>query len=182
MDWVSVATTILCPRPILNHYEDHVCAGALGRMIGVYVGRPLEGWTYERIMAELGEITDHVNDRLPWIPRLIVTDDDLAGTFTFLRALPDYGNSRDLTPAQSGQTWLHPVKVYLYYLTWDGEPEVVLARPVKVGMAPWKPPPVWRRACVDGVDQWEPWWKEAYRIVQNTGRGLIIQGTREWPD
>ena len=38
-------------------YLERVYAGVLGKMIGVYLGRPFEGWTYERIMAELGEIT-----------------------------------------------------------------------------------------------------------------------------
>ena len=30
---------------------------------------------------------------LPRNHQLIVTDDDISGTFTFLRAMPDYGNS-----------------------------------------------------------------------------------------
>jgi hypothetical protein len=29
---------------------------------------------------------------------------------------------------------------------------------------------------------WEAGWPEAYRLVQNEGRGLILQGTREWQD
>jgi hypothetical protein len=53
-------------------------------------------------MAELGEIAYYVQERRG-VP-LIVTDDDMSGTFTFLRALPDYGNSRDLTPEQIGRT------------------------------------------------------------------------------
>ncbi len=28
----------------------------LGKLIGVYVGRPFEGWTYQKIMSELGPI------------------------------------------------------------------------------------------------------------------------------
>ena len=67
----------------------------LGKIIGVYLGRPFEGWTYEQIMAELGEIKYYVHEKRG-VP-LIVTDDDISGTFTFLRALPDYGNRRDLT-------------------------------------------------------------------------------------
>ena len=37
-------------------YAERVYAGVLGKIIGVYLGRPFEGWTYERIMAELGEV------------------------------------------------------------------------------------------------------------------------------
>jgi hypothetical protein len=32
------------------------------------------------------------------------------------------------------------------------------------------------------MDLWEMWWPEPYRLIQNEGRGLIMQGTREWKD
>jgi len=101
-------------------YADRVYAGVLGKIIGVYVGRPFEGWTYERIMAELGEIDYYVNDRLPGKPPLVVTDDDITGTFTFLRAMSDYGNSLGLTPAQIGQTWLNYIIEEEAILWWGG--------------------------------------------------------------
>ena len=41
-------------------YEEKVYAGVLGKIIGVYLGRPFEGWTYERIMEELGPINYYV--------------------------------------------------------------------------------------------------------------------------
>jgi len=101
-------------------YAERVYAGVLGKIIGVYVGRPFEGWTYQHIMQELGEIDYYVNDRLPWKPPLVVTDDDITGTFTFLRALPDNGNSLDLTPAQIGQTWLNYIIEERTILWWGG--------------------------------------------------------------
>ena len=55
----------------------------------------------------------------PGVP-LIVTDDDISGTFTFLRALPDYENRRDLTPAQIGQTWLNYIIEQRTILWWGG--------------------------------------------------------------
>ena len=39
-----------------SDYVERVYAGVLGKIIGVYLGRPFEGWTYDRIMQELGEI------------------------------------------------------------------------------------------------------------------------------
>jgi ADP-ribosylglycohydrolase len=90
----------------------------LGKIVGVYLGRPFEGWTYERIMAELGDIYYYVHEKFN--RSLVVTDDDISGTFTFLRALPDYGNSRDLTPAQIGQTWLNYVIEQRTILWWGG--------------------------------------------------------------
>src|SRR5919199_1819599 len=40
---------------IPNDYPERVYAGVLGKIIGVYLGRPFEGWTYERIMAQIGQ-------------------------------------------------------------------------------------------------------------------------------
>ncbi len=99
-------------------YAERVYAGVLGKIIGVYLGRPFEGWTYERIMAELGEVNYYVHERLA--KSLIVTDDDISGTFTFLRALPDHGNARDLTSAQIGQAWLNYIIERRTILWWGG--------------------------------------------------------------
>lgn len=103
---------------ITPDYEERVYAGVLGKIIGVYVGRPFEGWTYERIMEELGEIKYYVHEKLG--KALIVTDDDISGTFTFLRAMPDYGNSKDITPEQIGQTWLNYLIENRTILWWGG--------------------------------------------------------------
>jgi hypothetical protein len=32
------------------------------------------------------------------------------------------------------------------------------------------------------VDRYDARWPEPYRLIQNRGRGLLIQGTREWND
>jgi len=99
-------------------YEERVYAGVLGKIIGVYVGRPFEGWTYEHILSDLGEIKYYVHERLN--KPLIVTDDDISGTFTFLRAMPDYGNTLSLTAAQIGQTWLNYLIEKRTVLWWGG--------------------------------------------------------------
>ena len=109
--------------PIPSDYTERVYAGVLGKIIGVYLGRPFEGWEHDRIISELGEIYYYVNERrdLPLKNNtLVVTDDDISGTFTFLRALPDYGNSLDLTPAQIGQTWLNYIIERRTILWWGG--------------------------------------------------------------
>ncbi len=99
-------------------YTERVYAGVLGKIIGVYLGRPFEGWSYEKIMAELGEITYYVHERLG--TPLLVTDDDISGAFTFFRALADNGYSRNLTPAQIGQTWLNYLIEKRTVLWWGG--------------------------------------------------------------
>ncbi|HLK60019.1 MAG TPA: ADP-ribosylglycohydrolase family protein [Chthonomonadaceae bacterium] len=101
-----------------SDYAERVYAGVLGKIIGVYLGRPFEGWTYDRIMRELGEVNYYVHEKRG-VP-LIVTDDDISGTFTFLRALPDYGNSHDITPEQIGQTWLNYLIEKRTVLWWGG--------------------------------------------------------------
>lgn len=65
--------------------------------------------------------------------------------------------------------------VYLDELDWGGAPNVVLRRPAAGGT-------MWRRAWVDAVDQFGSWWPEAYRLVQNEGTGLLMQGSRNWTD
>ncbi len=99
-------------------YAERVYAGVLGKIIGVYLGRPFEGWLHDRIMEHLGEIQYYVHERFD-MP-LIVTDDDITGTITFLRALPDNGNARDLTPAQIGYAWLNYIIERRSILWWGG--------------------------------------------------------------
>lgn len=105
-------------RPTPPDYAERVYAGVLGKLIGVYLGRPFEGWTYDRIMAELGEVDGYVHERRG--KPLVVTDDDITGTFTFLRALEDHGAGLDLTPAQVGETWLNYVIERRTIFWWGG--------------------------------------------------------------
>ncbi|RIK43220.1 MAG: hypothetical protein DCC55_06325 [Chloroflexi bacterium] len=101
-----------------HDYVERVYAGVLGKLIGVYLGRPFENWSYEDISRTLGEVNYYVHEHFD-VP-LIVTDDDISGTFTFLRALPDYDNRRDLTPVQIGQTWLNYIIERRTILWWGG--------------------------------------------------------------
>lgn len=102
-------------------YEERVYAGVLGKVIAVYLGRPFEGWTFDRISAELGDITYYVNHRtdLPLKNHLlVVTDDDISGTFIFARALRDHG--LDPSSVQIGQTWLNEIAEGQSVLWWGG--------------------------------------------------------------
>jgi hypothetical protein len=69
-------------------------------------------------MEHLGEVYYYVHEKLG--KPLIVTDDDITGTFTFLRALPDYGNRRDVTAEQIGKTWLNYLIEGRTVLWWGG--------------------------------------------------------------
>jgi ADP-ribosylglycohydrolase len=101
-----------------SSYLERVYAGVLGKIIGVYLGRPFEGWTHNQIETELGEIWNYVHERVG-VP-LVVADDDISGTFTFLRALPDHGGTADLTSEQIGLTWLNYIVENRSILWWGG--------------------------------------------------------------
>jgi ADP-ribosylglycohydrolase len=104
-------------------YQERVYAGVLGKLIGVYLGRPIEGWTSERIKRELGDIRYYVNERLDpakYDTKLLVTDDDISGTFVFPRALADFGYPPRLSAAQIGKTWLNYIVEGRSILWWGG--------------------------------------------------------------
>ena len=104
--------------PIPEAYEERVYAGVLGKIIGVYLGRPFEGWPHRRILEQLGEINYYVHERLD--KPLVVSDDDISGTFTFIRALEDHGISREITAEKIGQTWLNYLIEKRTILWWGG--------------------------------------------------------------
>ncbi|MGA8659616.1 MAG: ADP-ribosylglycohydrolase family protein [Chthoniobacterales bacterium] len=104
--------------PLPKDYLEKVYAGILGKIIGVYLGRPFEGWTHDRILRELGPVRYYVHERMG--KPLVVIDDDISGTFTFLRALPDFGNTEKITPVQIGHTWLNYIIENRTILWWGG--------------------------------------------------------------
>ncbi len=104
--------------PTPSDYAERVYAGVLGKIIGVYLGRPFEGWSYKAITERFGQIDYYVHERLG-VP-LVVTDDDISGTFTFLRALPDSGAGGAVSAAQIGQAWLNYIIENRTILWWGG--------------------------------------------------------------
>ncbi len=99
-------------------YAARVYAGVLGKIIGVYLGRPFEQWPYERIESTFGDVNYYVHDKIG-VP-LVVTDDDISGTFTFIRALEDNGSSAELTAEQIGWNWLNYIIENRTILWWGG--------------------------------------------------------------
>jgi len=103
-------------------YAEAVYAGVLGKIIGVYLGRPVEGWPYEDIRSRFGDVAYYVNADLG-LP-LIVADDDISGTFAFFRAVADHdrGHGHDPGPTaeQIGDTWLNYIVERRTILWWGG--------------------------------------------------------------
>ena len=82
------------------------------------MGRPFEGWSYDRIQARLGDIEYYVHDDVG-VP-LLVTDDDIAGTFAFLRTLADNDFDPEISAAQIGAGWLNYLIKGKTVLWWGG--------------------------------------------------------------
>lgn len=99
-------------------FAEKTYAGVLGKLIGVYLGRAVEGWQYEAIQERFGEIDYYVHDKVGW--PLIVPDDDISGTFLFFRALEDNGYPPDISARAIGETWLNYIVEDKTVLWWGG--------------------------------------------------------------
>ncbi len=101
---------------MVQDYEKQVYTAILGKVIGVYLGRPFEGWSKERIQEKWGTITRYVHEDCG-VP-LVVSDDDISGTLTFVRALSDSGLYEKTPDDFFGKTWLNyliPNKTILWW-------------------------------------------------------------------
>ena len=85
-------------------YEQRVYSGWLGKCIGVRFGAPLEGWTYDEIARNVGELAGYLRDRED---KLFGPDDDTSMPLILIRALEDHGPDPKLSATQIGQTWLN---------------------------------------------------------------------------
>lgn len=100
-----------------NDTKHRIYAGALGKIIGVYLGRPVEGWPYQKIIDTFGTVPYYVHEecKMP----LVVADDDISGTFGFFRALLDHPGS--VIPDDAfGKTWLNYIIENRTILWWGG--------------------------------------------------------------
>lgn len=102
----------------IKQYQNQIYAGVLGKIIGVYLGRPIEGWSFEKIRDTFGEVYFYKNHKTG--APLIVPDDDISGTFAFFRALEDQGYKEDITAAEIGDAWLNYIIENETILWWGG--------------------------------------------------------------
>lgn len=73
-------------------YIEKIYAGWLAKIIGIRLGAPIEGWTYQAIQNMYGELHAYPSDFINF-----AADDDSNGPLFFLRALEDIENPMDLT-------------------------------------------------------------------------------------
>ncbi|MFC1526673.1 ADP-ribosylglycohydrolase family protein [Candidatus Latescibacterota bacterium] len=102
----------------IPRYEEQVYAACLGKVVGVYLGRPFEGWHRSAIEEKWGFVDRYVHEDVD--KPLVVADDDISGTLTFVRGLEDSGLYAD-TPADFfGDTWLNYLMEERTILWWGG--------------------------------------------------------------
>ncbi|MGR5539522.1 ADP-ribosylglycohydrolase family protein [Vibrio campbellii] len=103
------------------HQDDlyrKIYSGVLGKIIGVYVGRPFEGWENKQIEDTFGDINRYINQEVNH--PLICSDDDITGTFMFTHALEDHLYRKDFSAIHIGQTWLDILIEGKTVLWWGG--------------------------------------------------------------
>ena len=96
----------------MNDIMKRCYAGWLGKLAGIRLGAPVEGWTCDRIAKEIGELDGYIGDLTRF-----ASDDDSNGPMMFIRAMNDY--SLDPTAEQIGRTWLNYAP-YLHGMYWWG--------------------------------------------------------------
>lgn len=102
----------------VRNYEEQVYAAVLGKIIGVYCGRPFEGWTKDALEKRFGLVDRYVHEDLD--KPLVVSDDDISGTLTFVRALEDTGLYKDTPTEAFGDLWLNYLIEHQTVLWWGG--------------------------------------------------------------
>lgn len=102
---------------IPQNYLERIYAGFLGMNIGIRLGAPVEPtlWTYERIKATYGDITDYVKEY-----KNFAADDDSNGPVFFLRALYDDAKDRPLEPQDVARAWLNYAREGIGMFWWGG--------------------------------------------------------------
>lgn len=98
--------------------QEKIYAGVLGKILGVYLGRPVEGWSYQAIQNRFDEVDRYVANELG-IP-LIVADDDISGTFGFFKAVEDNQYPQQITSEMIGDAWLDYIIEDKTILWWGG--------------------------------------------------------------
>jgi len=103
---------------MIAEYEKQVYTAMLGKVIGVYLGRPYEGWSKKDIETKWGAIDRYVHEdqKVP----LVVADDDISGTFTFVKILADSGLYADTPERLYGENWLNYVLEGQSVFWWGG--------------------------------------------------------------
>ena len=87
---------------VKTEYINQIYAGWLAKIIGIRLGAPVEGWTFEQIRERYGRIAGYLVDY-----RDFAADDDSNGPAFFVRALREGGHFPDLQPQDVGDALMN---------------------------------------------------------------------------
>lgn len=96
-------------------FIEGIYAGWLAKMIGIRLGAPIEGWTYEKIKQTYGDLRDYPVDY-----REFAADDDSNGPLFFLRALEDGRHGFDLQAQDVAEALLNYAPFEHGFFWWGG--------------------------------------------------------------
>lgn len=100
---------------IPENYLERLYGGWLAKIIGIRLGAPIEGWTYEKIRDVYGNL-----DHYPVDYTNFAADDDSNGPLFYLRALRDSGRGADLTAQDVGAALLNYAAYERGFFWWGG--------------------------------------------------------------
>lgn len=95
-------------------YIEKIYSGWLGKIIGIRLGAPIEGWTYRKIENVYGNINNYLVDYSDF-----AADDDSNGPIFFIRALEDKQNET-LSPNDVAEALLNYVPFEHGFFWWGG--------------------------------------------------------------
>ena len=99
-----------------KEWIEKIYAGWLAKIIGIRLGAPVEGWTYEEIRDIYGDKEGYLVDY-----KRFAADDDSNGPIFFLRALEDCGkNGEDMTAEDVAEALLNYAPFEHGFFWWGG--------------------------------------------------------------
>ncbi len=96
-------------------YIEGIYAGWLAKIIGIRLGAPVEGWTYEKIKNIYGEL-----DHYPVDYHEFAADDDSNGPLFFLKALEDGRHGYDVKASDVAEALLNYAPFEHGFFWWGG--------------------------------------------------------------
>lgn len=98
-----------------QEYIEKIYAGWLAKIIGIRLGAPIEGWTYEKIQNIFGEL-----DHYPVNYQEFAADDDSNGPLFFLKALEDGRHGFELKAQDVAEALLNYAPFEHGFFWWGG--------------------------------------------------------------
>lgn len=98
-----------------KEYIEQIYAGWLAKIIGIRLGAPIEGWTYEKIKNTYGDLRDYPVDYHEF-----AADDDSNGPLFFLRALEEGRHGFDLEAQDVAEALLNYAPFEHGFFWWGG--------------------------------------------------------------